>query len=284
MSAPGSQPTFVGGCGRSGTTLVVDLLGMHSRLAPVYETSFVLDLLPLLFRSRLPREVVVDRVRAYMADWTRDLPHRPHEKRDYERYWHGPHHVLFSREFAWMQTEALLNGYLAGDAEASFRRFVRALFAEHAQLAGKPAWINKTPRYVLMLNSMRHLFPDMLFVNCLRDPHDAVSSMLTRSWGPRNAAEGARFWLDCVEKAEAFRRQAPEQYLEIRYEALLAAPRDVLAAALPRLGLADEAETMLARYSERIALRPPAEHPRNPAFAAEVDRIAGAAMLRLGYR
>lgn len=280
-----ARPIFLGGCGRSGTTLAVDLLGMHSRLSPIYETNFVIDLPPLLFRdSGLARPVVADRIRGSMADWARHLPQLPHEKKGYERYWHGPHYVRFDRAFAMARTEELIRRFLAGDAEAGFRDFLRGLFAEHARLDGKPGWINKTPRYVLMLGTLQHLFPDMVYIDCVRDPRDAVASMLSRSWGPKTAEAGARYWLACVEKSAAFRAHAPDRHIEIRYEALLAEPRTVLARVLERLGLQDESPSMLARYGERVALGPVSDAARDPAIAEPVVAIAGAAMARLGYR
>src|SRR5512147_3252902 len=86
-------PLFIGGCGRSGTTLAVDLLGMHPVLSPVYETGFVLEVAQLLFSSGgLSAFMVADQIERLMSHWLRDLPHRPHNKKDYERYWHGAHY------------------------------------------------------------------------------------------------------------------------------------------------------------------------------------------------
>ncbi|SES71567.1 Sulfotransferase family protein [Salinibacillus kushneri] len=31
------SPMFIGGAGRSGTTLLVDLIGLHPNISPVYE-------------------------------------------------------------------------------------------------------------------------------------------------------------------------------------------------------------------------------------------------------
>jgi hypothetical protein len=42
-----TAPTFVVGVGRSGTTLLVNLLGSHRSMAPIYETSFIKNLLSL---------------------------------------------------------------------------------------------------------------------------------------------------------------------------------------------------------------------------------------------
>jgi len=280
-----ARPIFIGGCGRSGTTLVVDLLGLHSRLSPIYETAFVIDLPPLLFRrADSAKTTAADRIRARMADWSQDLPHLPHDKKDYERYWHGPHYVRFDRAFALAETERLVAGFLAGEPDAPFRNFVRALFAEHARRDGKPGWINKTPRYVLMLGTLRHLFPDMIFVNCVRDPRDVVSSMLTRDWGPRSAEAGARYWLECVTKADAFRATLPGQYLEIGYEKLLADPQAVLAATLAGLGLTDESSAMLAAHRERVTWRAAQDAEREPRVTETVQVIAGAAMRERGYR
>jgi hypothetical protein len=46
------RPVFIGGAGRSGTTLVVDLLGTHANLSPVYETNFVLGVARELLAQR----------------------------------------------------------------------------------------------------------------------------------------------------------------------------------------------------------------------------------------
>ena len=75
---------FIGGCGRSGTTLVVDVLGLHPRISPIYETDFVMPIAVMLAK-RTPLPQVIARVRSLMDQWTAPLPHRPHNKRAHER-------------------------------------------------------------------------------------------------------------------------------------------------------------------------------------------------------
>lgn len=280
------NPVFIGGCGRSGTTLAVDLLGMHPQLSPIYETNFVIDLASYLLRDTgLSAFMVADEIKGYMERWSRDLPLRPHEKKSYEKYWHGPHHVLFTREFAMARTDDLIERFMVADPEAGFRAFILDLFAEHAHLDDKPGWVNKTPRYVMSLPMLQRLFPDMIFIHCIRDPRDVVASMLSRSWGPKSAEEGAQFWLACVNRADAFGRSAPDRYIEIRYEELTADPQAVLSRTLGRLGIADAADSMIARYREQIELRPGSGRAGiDPALADVVTSIAGAAMDRLTYR
>ncbi|WP_404454406.1 sulfotransferase [Virgibacillus necropolis] len=44
-------PMFIGGAERSGTTLLVDLLGLHSNISPVYETDFVKFLVKMFYTN-----------------------------------------------------------------------------------------------------------------------------------------------------------------------------------------------------------------------------------------
>jgi hypothetical protein len=147
-------PVFIGGAGRSGTSLVVDMLGLHPRLSPIYETDFLLQLMRLLFSAppvsvnTLPINSLGEKIDQIMDEWTKPLPHRPHNKRQHERFHHGVHHILFDRPFALEQTPHLREAVANAQAPAGLRTFIGKLFAEHCRLDGKPRWINKTPDYV----------------------------------------------------------------------------------------------------------------------------------------
>ena len=124
---------FIGGTGRSGTTLLVDLLGLHPQLSPIYETGFVSRFAKLLmFETGLTKNETVQQILEYMESWTRPLPHRPHDKADHEHYHHGPHYILFCRSFALTQTHRLLGELGKKDTTLLLRSFVYSLFAEHA--------------------------------------------------------------------------------------------------------------------------------------------------------
>ena len=214
------RSTFIGGCGRSGTTWVVDVLGLHPALSPIYETDFVLAVACAICEGQ-PREEIL----GYMEAWCRDLPHRPHSKRSYERYVHGPHHVLLDRL-----------GRGEGGA-APFRDFVEQLFGRHAERDGKPHWINKTPSYVLDLDLLQQVFVDMRFIHVVREREATARSILGRPWGPDDI-ETAR--TDHATNVEAGRRWGtvnPGSYLEVRYEDLASDPRRTVSRALDWLGL-----------------------------------------------
>lgn len=228
------SPIFVGGCGRSGTTLVVDLLGLHPRISPIYETDFVMPIGVMLARGE-PIPKVVATVRSLMDAWTTSLPHRPHNKRAHERYVHGPHHILFDRDFALHRTEQFIGLLQAGGGLAALRGFMDALFEEHCRLDGKPRWANKTPAYVHLLPVLQRLYPDMTFVHCVRDGRDVACSVVTRPWGPSTYVEAAQWWSSKVLDGLRWAQNNPSRHITVRYEDLLTKPEPTLEALLERL-------------------------------------------------
>lgn len=247
-------PVFIGGAGRSGTTLVADMFGVHSQLSPIYETDFVVHLVPELFGGHgRSRDQIEARVRSFMDQWTAPLPLRPHNKREYERYLHGPHHVLFTRETALAELEGLLAALRAGEGVPAFRTFLDALFGSHCDAAGKPRWINKTPAYVHLLPALDQLYPNFRFVHCVRDGRDVACSVVTRPWGPSTHLAGGDWWARKVMDGLRWGLANPDRYLEVRYEDLLQAPQATLSRGLDFLGVADESAEMVATHQDGAA-------------------------------
>lgn len=281
-------PIFIGGAGRSGTTLCVDMLGLHPELSPVYETGFVSQIAGLIFgRSDMPLKKVQLAILQLMDRWSKGLPKLPHFKRAHERYLHGPHYIRFDRPFAMARAVELVDALEAGDRSGGFRRFVSGLFDEHARLDGKPRWANKTPSYVHLLPVLGPLFPRMRFIHCVRDGRAVAASVVTRAWGPDNIAEAARWWERKARLGVAWGRENPDRYFELRYEHMLAEPEAALSALLRFLGERDCAGELVSTYRRSIAL------DARRAFAwcetfTEADRRAfmgeaGGLLRELGY-
>lgn len=252
------DPVFIGGAGRSGTTLAVDLLGLHPQLSPVYETDFVLKLIGLLAQRR-PTPVLVAQVQTLLRDWGARLADRPSEKRAHERYHHGPHHLRFSPAdldaLSQTLTQALHHEAQGGPSDARWRALqagVPALFDAHARADGKPHWINKTPAYILLLPQLRTLWPTLKFIHCVRDGRAVAASVLTRTWGPRDAAGAAQWWADRVTQGLRFEQRHPSQVFRLHYEDLLSRPLETLTRVLAFVGAdPDAAQAMVDRH--RIA-------------------------------
>lgn len=274
---------FIGGAGRSGTTLLVDLLGLHPNLSPVYETDFVVFIARLL-GAGVSTDVAATQIAQFMEQWTRGLPHRPHNKRAHERFVHGPHHILFDRDTALAETRRFCDAIAVGREVEGFRNFLDALFGEHARLDGKTRWINKTPAYVRMLPVLRQVYPDMKFLHCVRDGRDVAASIVTRPFGPARVDEAARWWAGSVQAGIQFERAHPEHVRSVRYEDLLTDPVATLEPVLEWLGEAGAASMLRAHA---IGLDPSRSGAWRASFSDE-DRTAfrteaGGLLSHLGY-
>ncbi len=281
-------PVFIGGAGRSGTTLVVDMLGLHHALSPIYETDFVLMVAAEIF-SKKDVGQIEQNIWQVMDNWTHPLPHRPHNKRRHEKYFHGPHYILFDRKFALIQTQTLLNN-LHGDRVNAFQIFIKTLFAEHVRLDSKQNWLNKTPAYISQLNFLKTVFPDMKFIHCVRDGRDVGCSVITRPWGPRTFLEAAPWWRDTVEKGIQFGQQNQQHYLEIRYEDLITEPAQILFQVFTWLGVVDDTELILKQYQDRenaMSIKNNAlqrwKREATPENVVKFEATAGSALAHFGY-
>ncbi|NUN97401.1 MAG: sulfotransferase [Candidatus Omnitrophica bacterium] len=285
------EPVLIGGAGRSGTTLVVDMLGLHPHLSPIYETDFVLRLLKwLLAGKRHGVEETRAKFEAYMDEWTRPLPIRPHEKRPQERYHHGPHYILFEREFAMERTRAFLADLGRRAPTEAARGLIEDLFAEHRRRDGKPRWVNKTPDYIDHLPDLQAVFPDMRFIHVVRDGRDVACSVLTRSWGPSTIKEAASWWREKVLKGFEFENANPDHCLVVRYEDLLLEPKSALARVFAWLGAEPLLEDVLTNYAgdeKNVRLDPSRigdwRKTFGPSDVRTFERKAGDILKRLEY-
>ncbi len=207
MSAP--PPIFVVGAPRSGTTLLSAMLGAHPAMSCGTETDFFhflaqADLEALLAEDRWP-EAAVD----FLFSMVQAAEKRP-----------VPENYGLSRE--------------AVAADLATRRPSVAAILEvvtEAPMAVKGAhrWVEKTPRHILHLETLRRTFPDALIVRILRDPRDvALSTVKTPwQWAARDLPGALLMWRFCDEAGERFLAHDTRSYT-VRYEDLLREPEATL--------------------------------------------------------
>lgn len=163
---------------------------------------------------------------------------------------------------------------------------------------GKVRWGEKTPNYTVVIDEIMRVWPDALFVHCIRDGRDVVCSMMDR-WGWR-AAPAARQWRQRVESTlEQVEKLPPNRRLEVRYEDLVMATEPVVRRVLDFLGepwdpavlqqanadhhgVADDVPEALATVSAASVERWRTE--LGPLDRLVVNRVAGPTLRRLGYR
>ena len=209
-----SRPLLIGGCPRSGTTLLRALLDNHPQIAIPPETNFVLPLWHDRPRHRTPHDaaefIFGGRGRGRGGRRLRgDLP-RP---------------------------EAIA---LTAAGGPSLGGVLSAAFALYAGRTDKPRWGDKRPRYAVYLDALFALWPDAQFVNVIRDPRGAVASQIPMGWDPPETALEASTanWLMSIERVDACRgRLRPDQLHDLRYEDLVRNPAVALTGVCAFAGL-----------------------------------------------
>ena len=263
--APPVPPFFIVGCGRSGTSLLRTMLDHHPDVCVPPEALCLIDLL----RARTTR---ADRLRRTMlAD---------HEIRS----WGVP---LDESRYADCTTAAEL---------------IDRVHRLRAQQLGKANWGHKTPRFVRHTDLLRAAFPHARFVHVVRDPRAVALSFMRSPVHRSNALYAARRWRRDAGAGLALTDTHPDRAIEVRYEDLVAEPRDTLVRTCAFLGIAFDERTLAYHRdaADEIAPSHRAIHarlaaPPDPArvhawrdtlTAAQVrtvEAVAGPLMDRFGY-
>jgi len=225
------RPLFIVGCGRSGTTIVYELLCEHPDLAWFSNYAERWPAFPQL--ETLTRLRDIGAIRRSPSRFV-PLPVEGHDL--WDRC--GPQEARHRNA---PLTEA--------DVDAGQAGRVRALVADHVRYHRGHRFINKNTRNSRRVLYLDTIFPDAMFLHVIRDPRAVVASLLAVHWWPdlplwwsqdrtprALAADGskpeavaAEHWVRSVERLLAdVRRLSPARYLEIRYEAFTESPETVL--------------------------------------------------------
>lgn len=204
---------FIGGSGRSGTTLLASLLDLHPDIASVFEVHGLIPLLDAWRKGYLPDRDMINEIKALTKsaiDPTSEFNWR----------------MLFSEVAA---LNELLERPITGR-----HSLVRAIkdwtnYIHLLQMArdGSNRIVHKTPVLGKFIAEVYGLWKDAFFIHVFRDPRDVIASYLAMDWGPKTVDEGIVFYIDRVKPVFAG-RQLSENYIEICFEKLLLQPEEVL--------------------------------------------------------
>jgi len=191
-----TEPVFILGAPRSGTTFLSGLLDSTSYGAP-FETQFITkyfkkldnygDLNVLMNFSRLVKDILDERA---VMQWNLeiDIP-------------------TFFEEF---------NG------DVTYSKLVDKLCLKEAGKKGLTSWGDKTPHYLTDVEIIYEMFPDSKYIYIVRDGRDVALSLLKKGWGPNNIFTGAKYWVelnkenDCLDEIKR-----KDNLLFLKYEDLL---------------------------------------------------------------
>ncbi len=76
------------------------------------------------------------------------------------------------------------------------RDFLAPLFSRKALTMGKQGWVEKTPANLMRLEFLQELYPESTFVYIKRDPRAVVYSQMRQRWAPDNVRDAALYMVD----------------------------------------------------------------------------------------
>ena len=235
------KPVFVGGTGRSGTTVVGDLLGQHEhiRTSVPIEIKFLANksgLLQLVFGRETPdvhKNIAFFNLRARRRRWiSRREKFKKIQSEFLDRIWNDwwdidappPHGRGLQSGISKKELEKLLAtlvSELRFNRVWAARRFMRNFISSQDAHKGQKYWVETTPLNIAQAGRILKIFPNALFINMVRDPRDVIASLLTKNWGPTTALEGIE-WIEkrLIDAHHALRAIPAHQKITIALEDL----------------------------------------------------------------
>ncbi len=262
-----SEPFFIVGCGRSGTTLLRTMLNHHPEVAIPLESFFIVDYL------RTPKTVPLSRLRSMLND-----------------------------EYELKEWGLDLTGETFDGCETP-RQLITKLHERYTAEHGKTRWGQKTPRLIRFGDLLKTNYPKAKFIIVLRDPRATVNSLMKSNVHSANVLFASKRWAADVREGLALKQTYPDDVLEIRYEDLVTEPEQNLKRVCDFLDIAydpamlDYHESGVKEYSSyydqihaRLAQPPQASRidawrdELKPEDIAIIEAICGDLMEQVGYQ
>lgn len=202
MTRPHTDPIFIVGPQRSGTTLLASLIAAHPLVRGGPEAK-VFEKIPLTVRTasvedpQWPRKAI-DALTGVRLSGERVID-------------------LFGVD------EESLHSYLS-DHRPSQGAMLAALFEADGRLPSGCRWVEKTPNHLEHLDTITREFPSSPIVRIVRDPRDVAASMTKVPWGSHSRLANAWSWRERMRRTRKAVAQQGERVLTIRYEDLLREP------------------------------------------------------------
>ena len=259
-----NTPIFIGGCERSGTTLLGAMLGAHPELITTPESQF----LDLAFTTEAsPR----DTLERFDEDWRFKL---------------------------WG-----LDPRARSSMPKDHPTLIRKLVAEYGKQRSAPPdarWVDHTPNNFQRAHNLLGLFPQAKFVHLVRDGRAVAASVMPLDWGPNTIIRAARWWVESTAHGLAAENEwGRGVVLRVRYEDLVTDPQAALLRLCEFLGIEFHPQMLSAsgfqppeytRKQHAFVGRPP-DPSRLRAWRRELssreveifEAITGSFLVQLGY-
>ena len=202
------RPIIMIGAERSGTTLVMAMLGCHPRIA-------------------VPEVVwYYTRFRPYLYTYG-DLRKDENFRTLAEEMVFGLKTPFWGMK---VNPRTIVDEIVSDCKERSFAGIYCAMHERYAKTDGnKPRWGEKTPHNLFFVKEILEDFPNAQFIFITRDGRDASADYLESAFGPTNIFCAAESWALCQNAVRSWRKKLDaSQWMDLKYEDLVRDPGKLL--------------------------------------------------------
>lgn len=224
------EPIFIIGMPRSGTTLLSMILNAHSQLAISPETHYFTKYWHRCEQDNClqDKEKAKGFVNCFLSsDEVKDMG------------------------FSVKEVEEIYNT-LIQDKNLTHKTILQTILSKYASKQGKTIWGEKTPAHLEYVPVIATLFPNARFICIVRDPRDVSLSLRKVPWNRGNVFHHARRWKRYIQMSQYYAQQYYPNFLEIKFEDLLANPESVIYTICSYLGLPFEVDMLAFHKKARL--------------------------------
>jgi hypothetical protein len=200
-------PVFIIGSPRSGTTLLYHMLLSAGGFAVYLTESKVFDLVFPQFEN---------------------LSNRKNRRKALDLWLQSKLFSLSGLDHKQIEDKILNECRTGGD-------FLRAIMEEIARTQGVNRWAENTPEHILYLARIKNEIHDAIIIHMIRDGRDVALSLEKKGWvqpfpwdSERRTLVAGLYWEWLVDKGRQQKSALGKDYMEVRYEDLIAQPEITL--------------------------------------------------------
>lgn len=216
------QQIYIGGCQRSGTTLLGAMLGAHSNCVCTPESQFKIDVL---------RSIKISKTI------------------------HSPESILSRVIRNWRYKVWALK--LASESDpfeeigGTYASVIKWVVKKYGEKIGKPhakIWVDHTPNNLKFALELLKIFPETKMVHIVRDGRGIAASVIPLDWGPNTIARAASWWVDRVAYGLAAEIALGDSRIRrVKYEELVMNPEATIKSLCSFLDLEFQEQMLMGR-------------------------------------
>lgn len=223
-NADNISPVFIGGCSRSGTTLLGAMLGAHSECICTPESQFKIDVYRKILKDN-GEGINTKEILASIADHKRF------------KIWELP------------IEDAEIQG---GKNGTTYAEIVLSLVKKYGvkKVGKKKAslWIDHSPDNIRYALTLFNIFPDARMIHLIRDGRAIASSVMSLDWWPVTVVSWAHIWMENLAYGLAAESVFDSsRIIRIRYEDLVKQPEETMGEICSFLNISYEPQMVNAK-------------------------------------